>query len=1090
AFAAAYRDSYDVGEAVTDIAYVEAVLISGVLGYRLYRRDGAAPNQLRFKLYGPGDRLPLSDVLPMLENMGLKVMDEIPHRVMPESADFAVWIHDFGLVIQSGATVDIKTSRPLFEEAFARVWHGEAENDGFNKLVLGAGLSARKIVMLRGYCKFLLQTAIPFSQAYMEETLVLHPGITRMITDLFQALLDPAADGHAAQRAGQLRSRIQTALDGVSSLDEDRILRRFLNAVECTLRTNYFQHDDDGETKSYVSFKLDSSALEELPLPRPQVEVFVHSPRVDAVHLRGGPIARGGIRWSDRREDFRTEVLGLMKSQMPKNAVIVPVGAKGGFVVKQPPVEGGRDAMLREGIDCYKTFMRGLLDITDNLESGKVAPPPDVVRRDDDDPYLVVAADKGTATFSDIANEVSREYGFWLDDAFASGGSAGYDHKTMGITARGAWESVKRHFREMGIDVMNTDFTAVGVGDMSGDVFGNGMIYTPHVQLIGAFNHLHIFVDPNPDAARSFRERKRLFDRPRSSWSDYDAKLISRGGGIFDRSAKSIKISPQMRAAFPALTRDAMPPNELILAMLRAPVDLMWFGGIGTYIKATGESNVEVGDRGNESIRVNGREITARVIGEGANLGVTQLGRCEYALGGGRINTDFIDNSAGVDCSDHEVNIKILLGEAVNRKKLTRARRDKVLSDMTDDVAALVLTDNYRQSMALTHAEHQSFALIDEHQQFMHTLERGGKLDRAVEFLPSDEELDQRRAGGGGLSRPELSVLLAYAKIVLFENVLNSALPDDPYLVNGLDLYFPPLIQKRFADLIPAHRLRREIIATYVANTLVNRTGPGFVATLYDRTGAAAGNIARAYLICRQVFRVAELWAGVEALDNSVPADIQTEMHLEILEIIKLGTMWFLRHGGAESQIDTMVRVFHDPVAAVEGMLADILADSLKSVGEEKAQRYIDNGVPAALARRVANLDALAPSCDIVRISAGGNIEPIAVARLFYELGRNFGFDWLRDSAFKVVRADRWARSAARGLVDDLYAYQAGLTTRLLDLAGSPELVPAMMGAWSESHGHAIARVNSMIGELKTAKTVDLPMLMVVGSEIRALSQL
>ncbi|MEE8445569.1 MAG: NAD-glutamate dehydrogenase domain-containing protein, partial [Alphaproteobacteria bacterium] len=511
---------------------------------------------------------------------------------------------------------------------------------------------------------------------------------------------------------------------------------------------------------------------------------------------------------------------------------------------------------------------------------------------------------------------------------------------------------------------------------------------------------------------------------------------------------------------------------------------------IGTYVKAKGESNVEVGDRGNDSIRVNGRAVAARVIGEGANLGVTQLGRCDYALGGGRINTDFIDNSAGVDCSDHEVNIKILLGEAVSRKALTRARRDKALADMTDDVAALVLTDNYRQSMALTHAEHQSFALIDEHQQFMHTLERGGDLNRAVEFLPPDDELDQRRAVGRGLTRPELSVLLAYAKMVLFENVLDSALPDDPYLVAGLNLYFPPLIQKRFAELIPAHRLRREIIATYVANTLVNRTGPGFVTTLHDRTGAAAGNIARAYLICRQVFRVAELWSGVEALDNSVPTDVQTEMHLEILEIIKRGTMWFLRHGGAESRIDAVVRVFRDPVAAIEDTLGDILADALKVAGEEKTQRYVESGVPAALARRVANLDALAPCCDIVRISAGGRIEPIAVARVFYGLGRNYGFDWLRDAAFKVVRGDRWARGAALGLVDDLYAYQAALTTRVLDLAGSPELVPVMIGAWSESHGHAIARVNAMIGELKTAKTLDLPMLMVVGSEIRGLSQL
>jgi glutamate dehydrogenase len=772
---------------------------------------------------------------------------------------------------------------------------------------------------------------------------------------------------------------------------------------------------------------------------------------------------------------------------MTKNAVIVPFGAKGGFVVKQPPESGGREAFLEEGIACYKIFMSGLLDITDNLEGGKVVPPKDVVRRDDDDPYLVVAADKGTATFSDIANGISQDYGFWLDDAFASGGSAGYDHKAMGITARGAWESVKRHFREIGIDALTTDFTCVGVGDMAGDVFGNGLIYSPHTKLIGAFNHLHLFVDPNPNSPASFDERSRLFKMPRSSWTDYDQKLLSSGGGIFERTAKSIKITPEMRDAFGLGSEDTLAPNELIRAMLTAEIDLLWFGGIGTYVKARSENNVDVGDRANDILRINGEDVNAKIIGEGANLGITQLGRIDYALSGGCINTDFIDNSAGVGCSDHEVNIKILLGGAVAQGKLNFAQRNKLLADMTDDVSALVLMDNYRQSMALTNAQHQSIALADEHIQFMQVLERSGDLDRAVEFLPDDEVFEQRLATGKGLTRPELSVLLAYAKIVLFKDVLQSDLPDDPYLTGSLATYFPPLLQKKFLDLIQDHRLRREIIATYVSNTLVNRTGPSFITNLQERTGAATDAIARAYLVCRQVFRIAELWSGVEALDNSVPADAQTEMHLEILDLIKRGTLWFLANGGESQAISSVVEAYQAPVEALDANLCEILSPESKAARDRKAEGYIRCEVPDALAQRIANLDALAPACDIVRIATGGGFEPTAVAKVYYGLGARFGFDWMRHAAESLADGDEWRKMASYGIVEDLYLYQTELTTQVMDAAGSVDAAPAITEIWSETRLHAVQRLESLVTDLKTIPTVDIAMLSVVTRELRTL---
>ncbi len=1088
AFPLAYRERYDSAEAVSDIAHVSQAINDGAIVLNLQQPDGAAPNELRLKLYRRDQPQPLSDALPILENMGARVIDEVPVRIAAPELDRFVWIHDFGLSLGKGTQVNLRGVKELFEETMSGVCRGHIENDRFNRLVLDVGLSSRRIMILRAYGKFLLQAGIPFSQAYMASTLAAHPSITRAIVELFEALFDPARCETAEADSARLRARIRRGLTHVASLDEDRILRRFSNAVISTLRTNYFQRGSDGAAKPYVSFKLDSRALDELPLPRPFVEVFVSSSRVDAVHLRGGKVARGGIRWSDRREDFRTEVLGLMKSQMTKNAVIVPVGGKGGFVVKRPPGEGGRDAVRLEAIECYKTMMRGLLDLTDNLVDGRVVPPRDVVRRDGDDPYLVVAADKGTATFSDIANGIAAEYGFWLGDAFASGGSAGYDHKAMGITARGAWESIKRHFRELGVDSLATEFTCVGVGDMSGDVFGNGALYTRQMRLVAAFNHKHIFIDPNPDAAASYDERKRLFELPGSSWADYDSKLISRGGGVFERSAKSIRVSAAMRKLFGLGKKSTVTPTSLLRVILKCEVDLLFFGGIGTYVRASQESSADVGDRSNDALRVCGKDVRAKIIGEGANLGITQRGRVEYAVAGGRINTDFIDNSAGVDCSDHEVNIKIPLEVALGKGKLTRAKRDKLLSDMTDDVAALVLRDNYRQSNALSEALRQSVALLDDHTHFLSSLERDGKLDRAVEFLPDSEELDERRADGLGLTRPELAVLLAYAKIVLQAEVLASGLPDDPHLADGIHGYFPKLMRRRYADLLVAHPLRREITATYVANTIVNRTGPGFITAVQERTGAPAAQVARAYLVCRQVFRAGEIWSGLDDLDDAVPDAVQAEMRLEVLDLIKRGTWWFLRNGPQDVGIDESVEAYAPAVATLEKNLDRLVPAERRRRRDEVAAEYVESGAHHVVAKRVANLDLLTAACDIVRIAAGAEVEPTLAARAYYGLGARLGIDWLRDAGEALLEGDRWGKAAARGLIDDLYAVQAGLTTNAIESMGDAAADGERLDAWIEARGYAVDRLLAIVAELRSAPSVDLPMLSVAAADMRALT--
>lgn len=1085
-FPSAYRERFTAGVAVGDIDRIEAAFESGALQMNLYRPIEQDEASLRFKIYHPGGPVPLSDVLPMLENMGLKVIDEIPFRIGARGQEERVWVHDFGMVTRSGAVADLSAVRDKFHDAFERIWLGEVENDGFNRLVLGGGLDWRGIVVLRAYCKYLRQAGITFSQDYMEDTLAANPAIVAMLVELFDAHMNPRREDKPDARAARLVVKIEEALEAVVNLDEDRILRRYLNLVQVTLRTNFFQLDGGGRPKPYVAFKLDSGAIDALPLPRPLVEIFVYSSRFEAVHLRGGKVARGGIRWSDRREDFRTEVLGLMKAQMVKNTVIVPVGSKGGFVVKQmPPPAAGRAALMDEVIACYKLFMAGMLDVTDNRDGDVVLPPLDVVRRDQDDPYLVVAADKGTATFSDIANSVSVERGFWLGDAFASGGSAGYDHKKMGITARGAWESVKRHFREIGKDIQKEDFTVVGIGDMAGDVFGNGMLLSKHIRLVGAFNHMHIFIDPDPDAAKSWVERKRLFDKPGSAWSDYSAKLISKGGGVFERSAKSIELSDEIRALL-GVTVTKMPPNDLIRNLLKTQVELLWFGGIGTYVRASEESDADVGDRANDAVRVTATDLKCAVLGEGGNLGVTQRARIEYGLGGGRLNTDAIDNSAGVDTSDHEVNIKILLGDVVARGDMTMKQRNTLLGRMTDELAELVLRDNYQQTQALSIAQHLGFDALDAQVQLMRRLERKGRLNRALEFLPDDESLAERVVAKCALSRPEIAVLLAYAKLDLYDDLLHSDLPDDEALFDDLLLYFPNPLRAKYRAAIARHRLRREIIATVVTNSLINRMGPTFIASVADETGLAVSEIARAYAVTREVFGLRDLWAGIEALDNKAAAALQADLLVDIMRLAERATVWFLRR---EHPVNSkrLLENFGPGLRAVAGSLEKMISKPLHATVRRRADGLVKAGVESALAVRLSSLDLLGSACDIVAIAQGGGVGVVDAGKVYFALGARFGFDWLRAAATDLAPEGTWEKQAIAALVQDLLHQQSELTIRVLDAAGGSGIADKMIHIWSEAHAHTVEGINDMLDQFRSADQVGLAMIAVASGKLRAL---
>jgi glutamate dehydrogenase len=1082
AFPAGYRDDWLARSAVADLRRVEELDDDEALGMSLYRPLEAPAGTLRCKLYRRGERVSLSDVLPMFESMGVEVLDERPYRVAPRDGG-AAWIYDLGLHDAVGVDVDAERVRERFHDGFARVWHGEVEQDGFNALILRAGLEAREVTLLRAVARYVRQAGIAFSDSYMERTLIAHAGIAAKLVALFSARFDPARDDREQAAAGCARA-IEAAIDAVESLDEDRILRAFYSVIAAMLRTNFFQPDGDGRPKPYLAFKLDPARVPLVPLPRPRFEIFVHSPRVEGVHLRGGSVARGGLRWSDRREDFRTEILGLMKAQMVKNALIVPVGAKGGFVVKRPPLE--REALLEEVVACYRTFIGGLLDITDSIAEGEVVPPRDVVRHDGDDPYLVVAADKGTATFSDIANEIAQAHGFWLGDAFASGGSVGYDHKAMGITARSAWVSVQRHFRELGVDVQSTEFSVVGVGDMSGDVFGNGMLLSEHIRLIGAFDHRHVFLDPDPDAAAAHAERKRLFELPRSSWADYDEALISEGGGVFPRTAKSIPLSPQVRAALD-VEDEQLAPNELISALLRAPVDLLWNGGIGTYVKASPETHADVGDKANDAVRVDAAQLRCRVVGEGGNLGFTQRGRVEFALAGGRVNTDAIDNAGGVNCSDHEVNIKVLLDSVVADGDLTGKQRNELLAEMTDAVAERVLRGSYTQTQALSLARAQAPPMLDVHDRLMRSFEHMGRLDRELEALPDAETIAERRTAGLGLMQPELAVILAYSKITLYAALLDSDLPEDPALAGELGRYFPAPLPERFGEQMEQHRLRREIVATRVTNDMVDRAGTTFVFRLGEDTGAPPSDIARAYAVARDVFEVRSLWAEVEALDLLVDAKAQIAMLLESRRLVERATRWLLRTRQRPIDIAAEIERFAGGVREVSAALPDVLVPAEREQWEARVAELVAADVPEPLAGRVATLAALFAALDVAEVAAAADHTVRDVAALHFLLGGRLHLHWLRDRIAALPRANRWEAMARAALRDDLFALHAELTADVMGGEAGEADAAARLDAWMDANRAAVDRCLEILGEIRTGGTFDLTTLPVALREVRNL---
>ncbi|MFF2845416.1 NAD-glutamate dehydrogenase [Streptomyces sp. NPDC058001] len=1101
AFPEGYKADHTPRAAVADLVHMEALTHAEKdFALSLYEPVGSAPDERRFKIYRTGAQVSLSAVLPVLNRLGVEVTDERPYELRCSDRTTA-WIYDFGLRMPRFGSGNGDylgdDGRERFQEAFAATWTGAAENDGFNALVLSAGLNWREAMVLRAYAKYLRQAGSTFSQDYMEDTLRNNVHTTRLLVNLFEARMAPERQRAGTELIDGLLEELDGALDQVASLDEDRILRSFLTVIKATLRTNFFQSADaqgskqipGGTPHAYVSMKFDPQAIPDLPAPRPAYEIWVYSPRVEGVHLRFGKVARGGLRWSDRREDFRTEILGLVKAQMVKNTVIVPVGAKGGFVAKQlPDPSVDRDAWLAEGVASYKTFISALLDITDNMVAGEIVPPADVVRHDEDDTYLVVAADKGTATFSDIANDVAQSYHFWLGDAFASGGSAGYDHKGMGITARGAWESVKRHFRELGHDTQTQDFTAVGVGDMSGDVFGNGMLLSEHIRLVAAFDHRHIFIDPRPDAAVSYAERRRLFELPRSSWADYDKSLMSSGGGIFPRTAKAIQLNSHIREALGIESGTAkMTPADLMRAILQAPVDLLWNGGIGTYVKASTESNAEVGDKANDAIRVDGADLRAKVVGEGGNLGLTQLGRIEFATGGGKVNTDAIDNSAGVDTSDHEVNIKILLNSVVADGDMTVKQRNTFLAEMTDEVGRLVLRNNYAQNVALANGMAQSASLLHAHQRFMRRLGKDGALDRGLEFLPSDRQIRERMNAGRGLTQPELAVLLAYTKITAAEELIGTGLPDDPYLRRLLHAYFPQALVERFPEQVDGHALNREIVTTVLVNDTVNSGGSTFLHRLREESGASLEEIVRAQLAAREIFGLGAVWDAVEALDTVVAADIQTRIRLHSRRLVERGTRWLLNNRPQPLQLAETIDFFREGVAEVWSELPKLLRGADVEWYQRIHDELTEAGVPGELATRVAGFSSAFPALDIVAIADRMDKDPMAVAEVYYDLADRLRIAQLMDRIIELPRADRWQSMARASIREDLFAAHAALTADILAVGNGASTPEQRFKSWEEKNAPILSRARTTLEEIQSSDAFDLANLSVAMRTMRTL---
>ncbi|MGS2722403.1 NAD-glutamate dehydrogenase [Porticoccus sp. GXU_MW_L64] len=1083
-FSIPYQEHFDPRAALGDIGLMESIDDNNKIAMSFYQPPAVDKDVMRFKVFHRDTPLDLSSMVPLLENLGFQVQGEHPYII--DSSKGEVHLSDFTLKFRMGIGVDVPSVRNNFQEAFRAIWTGETDDDFFNRLVIGARLDWRSVAMLRMYGRYMKQLGFSLGQRFIADTLSKHLDTARNLVALFKSYFDPCHEGE--ERAARLSKKIAADLDAVSNLNEDKVLRTYLNLINATLRTNFFQCDKDGNHKPYIAIKLATRQLQEAPKPRPEFEIYVYSPRMEGVHLRGGKVARGGLRWSDRMEDYRTEVLGLVKAQQVKNAVIVPTGSKGCFVAKNLHKTNGREEFMVEGIACYQTFIRGLLDVTDNIVGGDIVPPKDVVRRDEDDPYLVVAADKGTATFSDIANEISEEYGHWLGDAFASGGSNGYDHKGMGITARGAWVAVQRHFREIGINTQEDEFTVIGIGDMGGDVFGNGMLLSDKIRLKVAFNHLHIFIDPNPDAAATFPERQRLFDTPRSTWADFNSKLISKGGGVFDRSAKSIVLTPEIKESF-AIEADELAPTELIHELLKSEVDMIWNGGIGTYVKASDESHDQVGDRANDSLRVNGKELRCRVFGEGGNLGLTHRGRIEFCQNGGACNTDFIDNAGGVDCSDHEVNIKILLNELVATEDLTTKQRNVFLEKMTDDVADLVLDNNYQQTQAISVAEFHCNSNLPEYWRFITTLESKGRLDRALEFLPSDEEMGERDGRGQGLVRPELSTLISYAKVELKEALIDSDVADNDYMAQAVESLFPQQMRKKYLPQIHQHSLKREIIATQLANELINTMGLTFYMRQVESTGATAGEVLKAYAIVRDIFKLPQVWADLEALDYKVSSALQLELITIYMRLGRRATRWILRNWRGSLDPAKLVPQMRMKMEKVLKVLPKIMVGDHKEKWDSLHSNLVSNGVSQQAAELAASSNSLYFALGVAEMSINNNIPVEYVIELYHLMGNQLSLDWFGDQIVSLRPENRWKDFARESFVDELETHRRELTQAVLKEYGQQKDIVKILRDWHDKHEQLVDRWMETVQELRSTTTQDFAMYSVALRELQDLSR-
>lgn len=1087
AFPVNYIDTFSPKIAVYDIKHVEALSKDNSMVMNFYRPLDELENSFRLKIYQHDVTIPLSDVLPIIERLGMRAISERPYVLKFEDGKIT-YINDFALEYTHPMSFNIDEIKDLFQNAFASVWLGEAENDGFNQLVLGAGLNWRQVSVLRAYAKYFKQIGFTFSQDYIERALNNNASIAGKLVRLFEIRFNPRSMESREQHFSDQTAEILKSLDGVSNLDEDRIIRQYIHVITATLRTNYYQVDAAGKHKSSIALKMNSKLIPKLPKPHPMFEIFVYAPKFEGVHLRGGKVARGGLRWSDRPEDFRTEVLGLMKAQQVKNAVIVPSGAKGGFVPKRIPANSSREEIFAEGISCYQDFIRSLLDITDNYKEGLVVKPQQVVCYDEDDPYLVVAADKGTATFSDIANAISLEFGFWLGDAFASGGSVGYDHKKIGITARGAWESVKRHFYEIDFDIEKNDFTVVGIGDMAGDVFGNGMLLSKHIKLVAAFNHVHIFIDPNPDALASFNERERLFRLPRSNWTDYDAQLISKGGGVFNRNAKSITVSKEMKQIFD-IKQSEIEPNELIRVILKARVDLLWSAGIGTFVKAKSETHTDVGDRTNDATRINANQLRCKVVGEGGNLGLTQLARIEYALNGGLIYTDFIDNSAGVSCSDKEVNIKILLNSIVAAGDLTAKQRNELLSEMTNEVAALVLRDNFSHTRAISLTVSQGLRAFELHSRYINELERIGKLDRGIEFIPEEKILIERKLLGMGIPKPTVAVLLCYSKTILKEQILATNVPEDTYLKSLLVSYFPKPLQERFSPQMQEHPLKREIIATRLSNIIVNEMGFTFVYRMQEETGAPVSAILRAYMIARKVLDIDAIWRQIEELESLITAEKQTELMMQYVRLLRRTTRWFLRTQRMRLNIGKAVKMYLPGVTELKNALPAVLGEGNRAQFDEFYDQYIQLGISAELAHELTMTRALFSAMDIIEVALKLEISVTNVAEVYFGIGEYLDLAWIRTQIIVHPTENNWESLSREALRDDLDWQQRQLTEGIIRLDHKKNDYMMCFTVWSENHVALIERWRQILSDLKSSPTLNYTMFFVAIRELLDLTQ-